>query len=222
MYWLILLVLASAVVDWLAIIRKWQHAKLITKPLVMILLIGWFYLYTGFQAGGVLFAIALVFSLMGDIWLMAPGGFFLLGLFSFFLAHCAYIAAFNPTLPGSPLVIPILIVALAIVSAFFFTQIRAGIVRTRGARRLRVLSAMYCFILTIMAVSAVATLTRPEWLFAHAAQAAVGGVLFFISDTLLAYDRFVTPMKYGRLAVRVTYHLGQILLISGAAMHLLR
>jgi uncharacterized membrane protein YhhN len=221
MYWLILFVLVAAGFDWLAIIKKTQRVKYITKPLVIILLIAWFYAFTGFHSEGILFALALVFSGLGDVWLMLPGNFFLMGLAAFFVAHGAYIAAFTPTLPRSPIVAVILAVALIIVSIFFFTQIRAGIIRTRGARRLRVLSAVYCFILTIMTVSAISTLTRPEWLFEHALQAAIGGVLFFISDTLLAYDRFVKPMKYGRLAVRVTYHLGQILLISGAAMHLI-
>lgn len=221
MYWLILLVLIAAVFDWLAIIKKTQRVKYITKPLVIVLLLFWFYLMTGFKSQGFLFAMALIFSCLGDIWLMLPAGFFILGLLAFFVAHCAYIAAFTPSLPTSPLVLIILVAALIVVSIFFFTQIRAGIIRTRGAHRLRVLSGIYCFILTIMAVSAIATLTRPEWQFAHAIQAAAGGVLFFISDTLLAYDRFVKPMKYGRLAVRVTYHLGQILLISAAAMHIL-
>jgi uncharacterized membrane protein YhhN len=221
MYWLILLVLVAAVFDWLAIIKKTQRVKYITKPLVIVLLLIWFYAITGFRSQGFLFALALIFSGLGDIFLMLPAGVFLLGLGAFFAAHLAYIAAFNPTLPTSPLVAVILVVALIVVSIFFFTQIRAGIIRTRGAHRLRVLSGMYCFILTIMAVSALSTLTRPEWMFAHALQAAAGGVLFFTSDTLLAYDRFVKPMKYGRLAVRVTYHLGQILLISAAAMHIL-
>lgn len=51
-------------------------------------------------------------------------------------------------------------------------------------------------------------------------QVAVGGMLFFLSDTMLAYDRFVKPIPNGRLWVRITYHLGQILIISGAALQL--
>jgi uncharacterized membrane protein YhhN len=220
MFWLIWFVFGAAVVDWVAILKKWPRAKYITKPLVILILLAWLILFAGLKGETVLFAMALIFSVMGDIWLMIPGSYFLLGLVSFFLAHCAYIAAFNPTIPSSPWFIVILLFFVAISSFFFFTQILAGIRRTRGARRLRILSGFYCLILTLMVISALSTLLRPDWSIRQAGLAALGGLLFFASDTLLSYDRFVKPIRYGRLLVRVTYHLGQILLVAGAALHI--
>ncbi len=38
---------------------------------------------------------------------------------------------------------------------------------------------------------------------------------FAVSDWVLGFDRFVRPLHQGRLAVMVTYHLGQLLLILG-------
>jgi uncharacterized membrane protein YhhN len=39
--------------------------------------------------------------------------------------------------------------------------------------------------------------------------AAVGAALFFASDTLIAWERFVRPRTWAPLAIIVTYHLGQ-------------
>ncbi len=43
--------------------------------------------------------------------------------------------------------------------------------------------------------------------------AAAGAVLFVVSDTVLALNRFVRPIRYGDVAVHVTYHLAQLLLV---------
>ncbi len=220
MYWYILVVILAAILDWMALGKRWQHARVVTKPLVIVLLLIWFYAMTGFQGNAAFFAAALFFSLIGDIWLMMPAGFFLFGLAAFFVAHCAYIIAFAPTLPQSPLMYYVLALALALVGVIYVSQIRVGIMRTRGARRLRVLSGLYCFILTIMMVAAIATTDRPEWNLYYAIQVSIGGMLFFLSDSMLAYDRFVNPIRHGRLLVRISYHLGQILIISGAALQL--
>lgn len=222
MYGFIVVVLIAAITDWLAIAKQWQHLRMITKPVVILLLIAWFYLMTGFQPSTWLYVVALLFSLIGDIWLMLPAGYFLFGLMAFFLAHCAYISAFTQHLPSEPILIFVLILALALVGVIYITQIRVGIIRTRGARRLRILSAVYCFILTIMMVSAIATTMDPAWNLFNSIQVAMGGMLFFLSDTMLAYDRFVKPIHHGRLWVRISYHLGQIMIISGAALQFMR
>ena len=43
--------------------------------------------------------------------------------------------------------------------------------------------------------------------------AAAGAVLFLVSDTVLAWNRFVRPFPSGPVAVHVTYHLAQGLLV---------
>jgi len=50
----------------------------------------------------------------------------------------------------------------------------------------------------------------------------VGAFLFYISDLILAWNRFVAPIQNGRLLNIVAYHLGQIALIVGVAMHLVK
>jgi hypothetical protein len=43
----------------------------------------------------------------------------------------------------------------------------------------------------------------------------VGAFLFFISDVILAWNKFVSPIKNGRILNIAAYHLGQIGLIAG-------
>lgn len=44
---------------------------------------------------------------------------------------------------------------------------------------------------------------------------AVGAAIFVASDTTLSVDRFVRPLPHAHLAVMVTYHLGQALMVAG-------
>ena len=44
---------------------------------------------------------------------------------------------------------------------------------------------------------------------------ALGATVFMVSDAVLALDRFVRARRFGSLAVMVTYHLGQVLIVLG-------
>jgi uncharacterized membrane protein YhhN len=68
-----------------------------------------------------------------------------------------------------------------------------------------------------MAFSALACLARPGWPPGAALLAAGGAVLFMVSDSVLAWNRFVRPVRQVDLVVLSTYHLGQMCLIAGAA-----
>ena len=43
--------------------------------------------------------------------------------------------------------------------------------------------------------------------------ATAGALFFFASDALIAVNRFVAPFASARVAVIVTYHIGQVLLV---------
>jgi len=43
--------------------------------------------------------------------------------------------------------------------------------------------------------------------------AVAGASLFYASDALIAWNRFIHEYAWGRVAIMVTYHLGQILLV---------
>ena len=44
---------------------------------------------------------------------------------------------------------------------------------------------------------------------------AAGATVFAASDSILAVDRFVEPRPWAPLAVMITYHVGQALIVAG-------
>jgi uncharacterized membrane protein YhhN len=80
---------------------------------------------------------------------------------------------------------------------------------------------IYSLVISVMLLSALLTLAADTWQAGAAILVSAGALLFFLSDTLLAWNKFVTPIKQGRLAVIITYHLGQILITVGATWHYL-
>ena len=208
-----------AILDWLAVVLGWHRAKYITKPLVMIVLIAWLSLNGGWQYPAMFFMAGAVFSLLGDVWLMLPGNYFLAGLVSFLLAHLLYIIGFSVETPVfTPLLILLSILVIGI-AVFMTRRIRQGVFRKTGARRIRWSVTLYSIVITIMFLFVLATIGKPGWEPVNYLSIALGGLLFYLSDTLLAYDRFVTSIRHGRLFVRITYHVGQILLLTGSINH---
>jgi uncharacterized membrane protein YhhN len=62
------------------------------------------------------------------------------------------------------------------------------------------------------------TWTRPGWSVFAALSVSLGAVLFYSSDSILAWNRFVTPISHGRFKTMITYHLGQFGIILGAIL----
>jgi len=93
---------------------------------------------------------------------------------------------------------------------FVVRTIRRGLLRRAAGRKLRMAVIIYGSIISLMMLSALFTLLRPEWSDKAAILAVLGGGLFVLSDSLLGYDRFVQRLPHGRFWVMMTYHLGQI------------
>lgn len=212
----LVLSLIFSIADWVVVAFQHNSLKYVTKPLVMVIMLLWLLITTGYTDFTILFAFGLLFSLLGDVWLMLPRRFFIAGLFSFLLAHICYIVGLNrtpfPFSLSSILVGFILIIAALLV----IIKIKFGLMKMIGTLRMRLPLIIYGTILTAMLLSAGSTLFRPEWMESAAVVLFIGGIFFFTSDSLLGYDRFVKPFRNARLVVRITYHLGQIMIICGA------
>lgn len=213
------LILISAVLDWFSVGFGWNKAKFSTKPLVMILLITWMTIHGGWQTPLLWFTLGAIFSLVGDICLMLPGNYFLAGLVSFLFAHLLYVTGFlSESVHLSPIWIGISVI-VASFAVVMTRKIRRGIHQKTGARRLRWSVTIYSIAVTSMFLSALSTIQKPGWSLSAYIIVSLGGLLFYLSDTILAYDRFVTSLRHGRLIVRITYHLGQMLLLGGVLAH---
>ncbi len=74
---------------------------------------------------------------------------------------------------------------------------------------------VYGTVITLMLLSAILTIYRTDWKTSASGLVSLGAILFYFSDIILAWNKFVKPIKNGRLVNMVTYHLGQIALITG-------
>lgn len=211
-----------AALDWIAVARQFKPLMYFAKPATMLVLLGWLWLVTGFQGITAWFALGLVFSLAGDVFLMLPREQFIAGLVSFLLAHLAYIVGFNLSPPPLALASLLVVIMVAIPGVQIFRRIREGLV-TRGRQKLSLPVLLYSVVISVMLISALLTLVRPdaEWRPGPALLVSAGAFLFFISDTLLAWNKFVTDLPGGRTLVHITYHLGQYALITGVALNVL-
>lgn len=216
--WLFWLMLVVALVDWLGSWRGWQRLRYGTKPGTLILLIAWFTQVGGWRGPLVWFGLGLCFSLAGDILLHLPGQWFPAGLAAFLCTHILYVAGFNLSENGLSW---LAILPAALVAVAFLVLVRpllAG-VQARGENQMRLPVIGYAVFLSLMWFSAMTTLFRPGWSLPAAVLCSLGGGLFFLSDSLLAINRFVRPLPVNDLSVMVTYHLGQILIASGVLLH---
>jgi hypothetical protein len=67
-----------------------------------------------------------------------------------------------------------------------------------------------------MLYAAMSTIYDPAWKISATFFVSVGAFLFCASDTVLAWNKFVSPVKNGRLWNIALYYLGQIGLVAGA------
>ena len=87
-----------------------------------------------------------------------------------------------------------------------------------GHQSLKLPVLVYSSVISLMTFSALLTLVRPEWEAVPALLVSAGALLFFISDTFWPGISSWLPCPTGKLRVRITYHLGQALIIVGACI----
>lgn len=204
----------AAVLDWLAVWRGWERVRWVTKPGTLILLIAWFSSVGSWAGTLALFGVGLIFSLFGDIFLMLPARFFLAGVGAFFAAHVFYIAGFS--LQPLSLRVETALPVLAVAGVFVLVngRIQTGL-REQKQTQLSLPVALYAGVISLMLLMALSTFARSAWAQSPALLVSLGAGLFFISDSILAYDRFAKPIRSGDIMVMVTYHLGQFCIASG-------
>ena len=144
----------------------------------------------------------LVFSLAGDIFLMLPTDRFIAGLVSFLLAHLCYIAAFTfegARAPGLLTAIPFVIYG-ALMLRILLPHL--------GGMKAPVM--VYMLVISLMAWQAL-----NRWIATAeqgSAPALAGALLFVVSDSLLAMNRFKRRFQNAQLYIMSTYFMAQWLI----------
>lgn len=195
--WVLLGVAAAfALADWVAVGTGRKPLEYVAKPAVIVALLG---VAVALEPASPVqqrwFLAALALSLLGDVFLMLPRDRFIAGLAAFLVAHIAYIGGFVT----EGLVEPALGAGIAVAvggAALVARRVLAGV----RSKPLQVAVGVYMVVLGGMLAVAFGS-GKPL--------AAAGAGLFFVSDTLIGWRRFVAERGWMTVTVHVTYHLGQ-------------
>ena len=206
------LALVSAALEIRAEYRGPRSHVYVFKPMTMllILLIAVSGLRSQASVRGSAILVGLVFCLVGDVLLMLPSDRFVAGLASFLVGHLAYIVAFTAGQGFSFSMRSLL--PLAIYGAAIYVLLAPHL----GKMRLPVLA--YVVVILVMGWQAWERWNRVG---GYADLLALSGaILFMLSDSVLALDRFHAKFKSARFLSLTSYFCAQWLIASSLQQNL--
>lgn len=196
----------------LALLFGYEHLDLYLKPALIPLLGFAVYAYKRFPSRNSLLT-ALAFSWVGDIVLLFADIaeiYFILALASFLISHLIYCTLFNKQKAveiRNNIVFRIgcLIILLYVVGMISF------LLPTLGTLKVPVI--IYAFVISTMllfAFNGFLSWSKPgnKYVF-------YGALIFVVSDSILAIDKFYTPIQKGSFFIMVTYLVAQYLIVDG-------
>ncbi len=217
----LVIILGLALLEILAVYRESRPLEYFAKPGVMIALFLWLALSVGLSGPPLWFGLGLVFSLVGDVFLIRRDRFLVPALVFFLLAHLSYLVGFNIFLPSLSIWSIFLAIVIGLSAARLLRRILTGL-HASGQSALAFPVTAYGLALTLMLLSALLTLSNTTWGGLASILVALGAALFFLSDNLLAWDKFVAPISRARFKNIIAYELAQILLIAGVVLQFTR
>lgn len=204
-----------AVLEGLALQKNWFKLEWVAKPAVMLCLFVWLFTTVGLSGATLWFGLGILLSLLGDVLLMISlDRLFLHGLIAFLLAHVFYVIGFNIPIPAISAWSVILAILIGWGGARVIRRILTSVVAS-GNIRMRLPIIVYSVVISVMLLSAMIKLNDLSWNAGASLLVALGAFLFYISDVILAWNKFVAPIQHGRIYNIAAYHLGQITLIAG-------
>ncbi len=200
----IILFFIAAVADIYGIISANETVKTIAKPMLLTLL-AVVYLVS-VKKPIFWYVLGMFFCFVGDVLLMFNGAnFFMYGLSAFLLGHIVYIKITSSFLPSD---LTVKMISSAFPFVVFFTILMYLIYPNLGEMLIPV--AFYG--VTISTFGSVALLnyrseksTENLWLF-------IGALLFILSDSLIALNKFYEPNEIYGVSIMITYILAQFLI----------
>lgn len=195
-----IITLISAIITIYAKLRENELLQFIFKPLTMIAIILLVFFNSSSPMSFYEKAIltGLIFSTIGDVFLIKDKQFFVQGLVSFLIGHICYIVAFwtNPHW---------LSLIFYLTYIFFFLSIL-----WKDLGKLKIPVIIYSTAIALMSWMALSrTIENHNH---HTFHAFLGSFMFVISDSLLAYNKFKKPFRFAHLFILGTYFLAQWLI----------
>jgi uncharacterized membrane protein YhhN len=185
---------------------SFREGVYITKPLIT-LSIGIFYYFQrkeNLNSQDKIMLVAFFFSMLGDIFLMlGKEEYFKFGLGSFLITHLSFIRVFYSQKGSTNL--------YARLAIFVFGAIVFSIIKNQISSGLLVPVIIYLLAISVMAICASERKVNPE----NYRMVLIGAVLFMISDSLIAIDKFAFPIPYPTLLIMGTYVFAQYCIAVG-------
>jgi uncharacterized membrane protein YhhN len=174
-------------------------------PIILLIGVAWQTL-KGKGLDGRFFIAGLVFSACGDFILdYDRDSWFIFGLGAFFIAHLCYLASLKPYVRSLKQAQYLLISLLYVSYGGLMLWLLAS-----GLGELFLPVVAYMSILLLMALATVLSEKSNAWLV-------VGGISFVLSDSLIGFDKFYTPIENVHIAIMVSYYFAQFSLLKGFA-----
>ncbi len=208
--WQILFVL-SAVIVIIALFFDLHLLYVSVKPLLMITLLLYFISASqGYPGWRKYVVLALIFSWAGDVFLISDD-LFIAGLASFLGAHIFYIIAYHQTGAATGELRPLDVIKFVIVGAVLVWVLYPGL----GGMLIPVL--VYALVLLSMGVWA--HKRRGATSASSFVLVSTGVILFVVSDSLIAVNKFAFAVPAERILVMSTYISAQYLIVQGLLKH---
>lgn len=220
--WLYLF-LAAILADLAFLIEGNSEMRFFSKPMILLGLIIYFYRITKPIAATLLtksILSALIFSWIGDI-LLLWDHLFIYGLGAFLMAHVCYIIGFRVAQTSRIRLEHVNFVKtfffnlpIYLAAAFAFYLIHPNL----GVMKIPVVA--YIVVIVGMVVTA-----RDRFKKCNAAsfwQVFIGAILFFISDGMIAINRFFAEFPESGILIMGTYAVAQLLIVMGVRSHIIQ
>ena len=195
-----------------------QLLEYIIKPMIVIWLMLYFLSQTVSINSGLKKWIlaALFFSWTGDVLLLFQQNnsiFFLLGLSAFLIAHIFYIVFFNSVRIKENVRGNVLLLLLV---AIYYGSLITLLYSHLGGMKLPVLLygvVISCMFMLAMHMLSIKNKAAGKWMM-------TGALLFVISDSLLAVNKFYYPFEIAAIVIMLTYGLAQLFIVEGAIKYI--
>ena len=201
----------STAVHLYASLRRDARLRNITKPFILLSLLGFYVLAARSVSAAIV--LALIFSWLGDV-LLIPRGikWFTAGGIAFMISHAFFVLGYTRDVVFSRIpvfLIVLLAVFFAAAVAYIFSKLRPHLPKA-------LFYPMFLYLLINGAMNCFAIFRCVSGPSAATVTTAIGAALFFVSDTALFFVRF---KKDGRLKthflVMLTYSIGEFLIVLG-------
>ncbi|SFU02294.1 YhhN-like protein [Algoriphagus locisalis] len=220
--WLYLFLFAT-LVDMAFILEHKIELRFFSKPLILVGLIGYFHQITRPISSTLLAKSvlgALIFSLLGDI-LLLWDELFIYGIGAFFLAQACYIIGFKVAQKPTESILNVNFIKtfffnlpIYFLAAFVFYMINPNL----GALKIPV-------IVYIIVIVSMLTMARERYGRCNPAsfwQVFIGASLFFISDGIIALNKFYQPIPDASVMIMGTYAIAQLMIVMGVRSYIIQ